>query len=272
MARCKLRIDELLVQRGLADDLSMARAWIIDRRVVSNGRVVDKAGERLSADAEVSLRVKALRYASKGGYKLDCALSTFAVNASGLSVLDAGASTGGFTDCLLQHGAAKVYAVDVGYGQLRGKLAIDRRVSVLERTNISELNAVMFDPPIDLVTLDLSYLSLRQAFPIVSSCFIKQRRIIAVIKPLCEGLPQQHPKDPAIMRSILQALFRDLASGPVPIQDVRVSPILGGRGAVEFLIYADESRMSILSPEELTEAAMTSWTGNPPIAIDEFAP
>jgi len=270
MARRKIRIDELLVERGLASDLRTARAWIIDRQVVSGGRVVHKAGERMVDDAPISLRVKKLRYASKGGYKLERALSTFHVDVSGSIVLDAGASTGGFTDCLLQRGAAKVYAVEVGYGQLRGKLSTDSRVAVMERTNIGELNASMFDPPIDLATVDLSYLSLRQALPTVANCFIGDPRIIALIKPLYEGLPQERPNEPEAMRPVLEALFRNLACGPVPVQDVRVSPILGGRGAIEFLAYA-ERRPPDLTPDALADKAMASWTENPPVAIEDIA-
>jgi 23S rRNA (cytidine1920-2'-O)/16S rRNA (cytidine1409-2'-O)-methyltransferase len=271
MALRKLRIDQLLIERGLASDLRTARGWIIDRQVVSEGRVIDKAGERLPDNAALCLRVKALRYASKGGYKLEHAISTFAVDVSGHCVLDAGASTGGFTDCLLQHGAAQIYAVDVGYGQLRGRLAADGRVRVMERTNISDLKAASFERPIDLATVDLSYLSLRQAFPILAGCFAGQPRIIALIKPLYEGLPQENPTDPDLIRSVLQALFSDLAMGPVPVLDTCVSPILGGRGAVEFLVYAEQGGMPALSPAALAEKAMSSWARKPPMLIDEVA-
>jgi 23S rRNA (cytidine1920-2'-O)/16S rRNA (cytidine1409-2'-O)-methyltransferase len=197
-------------------------------------------------------------------------LATFGVDVTGSVALDAGASTGGFTDCLLQHGAARVYAVDVGYGQMRGKLAADPRVSVMERTNIGDLGAAMFDPPINVAAVDLSYLSLRQALPIVASCFVAPPRIVALIKPLYEGLPQEDPDDPDAMRSVLQALFRDLALGPVPVQDVRISPILGGRGAIEFLAYA-ERRAPDLDPDALTEKAMASWAENPPVLIEDIA-
>jgi 23S rRNA (cytidine1920-2'-O)/16S rRNA (cytidine1409-2'-O)-methyltransferase len=270
MAQRKFRIDELLVRRGLAPDLRTAQAWIMDRRIVSAGRVFDKPGERVGEAAVVSVRGVVLRYASKGGYKLESALSTFAIDVSGLSVLDAGASTGGFTDCLLERGARIVYAVDVGYGQLRGRLAADARVRVMERKNISDLKVSDFDPPIQLATIDLSYLSLRIAIPVVAGCFLDRPRIVALIKPLYEGLPQDRPNDQGAMRSVLLRLFQDLSGGQLPVHDVRVSPILGGRGAVEFLAYAEERRPAP-SPEELTEKAMAAWAREPPSAAEELS-
>ncbi len=271
MAQRKARIDELLVRRGLAPDLRTAQAWIIDKRVVSGGRVIDKPGERLAEVAAVSIRGIVLRYAGRGGYKLEKALSVFAVDVFGLSVLDAGASTGGFADCLLRHGAKIVYAVDVGYGQLRGRLAVDPRVRAMECTNISDVRPSDFDPLIDLATVDLSYLSLRKAFPIITGCFLARPRIIALIKPLYEGLPQDRSNDEVMMRSVLLGLFRDLLAGRVPVRDVCVSPILGGRGAVEFLAYAEAGHDSPPTPEELADRAMASLAREPPIALEELS-
>jgi 23S rRNA (cytidine1920-2'-O)/16S rRNA (cytidine1409-2'-O)-methyltransferase len=267
VARRKVRLDDLLVEKGLAGDLRTARAWIVDRRVVSRGRVVDKPGEQFADDVSVTVRGTTLRYASKGGYKLEHALRIFLVDVSGRVVLDAGSSTGGFTDCLLQSGVAKVYAVDVGYGQLRGRLAADSRVVVMERTNIAELTSDRFDPPIDFATVDLSYLSLRTALPIIAGCFVRPARLVGLIKPLYEGLQQEKLNDPVAMRPVLTALFSDLIVGAVPVHDVCISPILGGHGAVEFLLYADQGREPRLPPDALVDRAMASWERDPPSVV-----
>src|SRR5438552_10339941 len=135
----KSRLDELLLARGLFDDLQKARGWILSGNVLVRGAPATKAGEQFPEDVELALRGHVSKYASRGGLKLEAALSRFPVSVEGKVVLDAGASTGGFSDCLLQHGAARVYSVDVGYGQLRGSVAANKRVVNMERTNISDL-------------------------------------------------------------------------------------------------------------------------------------
>src|SRR5262245_51502136 len=164
MARApKMRIDALLVELGYFEDLKTAQGFILAGKVVVDEKVCSKPGTTVREDAKIFVRGEQLKFASRGGYKLEAALERFAIDVTNKVVLDAGASTGGFTDCLLQHGAARVYAVDVGFGQLRGKLASDPRVVNMEKTNVGDLTLASFDPPIELCTFDLSYLSMTKS-------------------------------------------------------------------------------------------------------------
>jgi 23S rRNA (cytidine1920-2'-O)/16S rRNA (cytidine1409-2'-O)-methyltransferase len=231
----KKRIDELLLELGHFEDLKTAQGFILAGKIVVDEVVCAKPGTAVREDAKIFVRGVVLKYASRGGYKLEAALARFPVSAAGKIVLDAGASTGGFTDCLLQHGAKQVYSVDVGYGQLRGKLAADPRVVNLERTNIGELTAARFDPPIELAVSDLSYLTITEAAPIIAGLFVRPVELISLIKPLSEGIPQEKKDDPATLRDALHRIARALSDRGLLISELMVSPILGSRGAVEFL-------------------------------------
>ncbi|MCS6938762.1 MAG: TlyA family RNA methyltransferase, partial [Roseiflexus sp.] len=194
----KVRLDQLLVQRGLAETRARAQALILAGEVRVNGVVRHKAGELVPDDAEVEL-IGALPYVSRGGYKLAHALDTFALSPANLAAIDVGASTGGFTDVLLQRGAARVYAVDVGYGQLDWRLRQDPRVIVLERTNIRYLEAL---PPLegeeaaapvlaDCAVIDVSFISLKLVLPAVQRLIRPDAWIVALIKPQFEAGPAQ---------------------------------------------------------------------------------
>lgn len=175
----------LLVQQGLFDTSDEARRWIMAGQVLVNEQRVDKPGTLISPDA--SLRVLGRRrYASRGGYKLEAALEYFRVDVTGQTALDSGASTGGFTDCLLQRGALLVYAVEVGYGQLLGRLRANPRVRNLERTNLGDPRLLSLDPHPTLITLDLSYLSLTKALPLAAPLLAPTGHILALLKPLFE--------------------------------------------------------------------------------------
>lgn len=263
----KTRLDAILVERGLAVDERTATGLIMSGLVVCDGVVVTKPGHQVKRDAAIHVRGEKLKYASRGGYKLEHALRAFQIDVSGRAVLDAGASTGGFTDCLLQAGARRVYAVDVGFGQLRGTLAADQRVTVMERTNVSALNAECFFEPIDLAVMDLSYLSLLKAIPIVASCFVKPVVLICLIKPLYEGLARERMADPAALREVLLRFFELLSGSEWRARDVVVSPILGGNAAVEFLLLVDAGAEPALSPAELADRAAQSHRESPPNAF-----
>lgn len=181
----KLPLATLLLELELFPSLDEARRWIMAGKVLVNGQLMDKPGMPVACDAHVCVRGRS-RYASRAGYKLEAALDHFAVDVTGLVALDCGASTGGFTDCLLQHGAALVYAVDVGYGQLLGRLRLDPRVRNLEQTNLSSLTWSMFPALPDLITLDLSYLSLTKALPVATALLAPEGRILTLVKPLFE--------------------------------------------------------------------------------------
>lgn len=204
----------LLAERGVFDSEDEARRWIMAGQVLVDGRRVDKPGTPVPRQAEVRVRGRR-RYAGRGGYKLEAALDHFGVQATGRVALDCGASTGGFTDCLLQRGAALAYAVEAGYGQLLGRLRADARVRNLERTNLGDLAPAMFDPPPALVTLDLSYLSLTAALPLVAPLLAPGGEVLALLKPLFEVDDPRAGRsgqvaDPAL---VVEALRRVLAAG-----------------------------------------------------------
>jgi 23S rRNA (cytidine1920-2'-O)/16S rRNA (cytidine1409-2'-O)-methyltransferase len=204
----------LLVERGIFATQDEAQRWIMAGQVLVDGRRVDKPGTPVPRDAALRVRGRH-RYVSRGGYKLEAVLDHFAVPVAGRVALDCGAAAGGFTDCLLQRGAALVYAVDVGYGQLAGRLRLDPRVRNLERTNLGAIAPGTLDPPPTLVTLDLSYLSLTAAVPQAAPLLVPEGDILALFKPLFEV------EDPAAGRTgrvsdpalIVAALRRVLEAG-----------------------------------------------------------
>lgn len=184
----------LLAERDVFASEDEARRWVMAGQVLVDGRRVDKPGTSVPCDADLRVRGRR-RYASRGGCKLEAALDHFGVPAAGRTALDCGASAGGFTDCLLKRGAALVYAVEAGYGQLVGRLRVDPRVRNLERTNLGDLTPVALDPVPTLVTLDLSYLSLTTALPLAATLLAPGGDVLALLKPLFEV------DDPAAGRS-----------------------------------------------------------------------
>jgi 23S rRNA (cytidine1920-2'-O)/16S rRNA (cytidine1409-2'-O)-methyltransferase len=270
----KVRLLELVLGQGHVADPKVASGLIMAGRVVCGGSVVTKPGQLVSADAAIHIRGVQLRYASRGGYKLERALRRFDVDARGRVALDAGASAGGFTDCLLKAGASRVYAVDVGYGQLRASLAADPRVHVMEKTNIGALTAASFPEPIDLAVIDVSYLSLEKAIPIVGGCFVKPVCMIGLVKPLFEGLRREQMGDRDAILDTLARLLRLLGTTPYRARDVVISPVLGGNSAVEFLLLVDQRAEPAPSPDDLVARALGSWNDAPPVAperVEELA-
>jgi 23S rRNA (cytidine1920-2'-O)/16S rRNA (cytidine1409-2'-O)-methyltransferase len=175
----------LLVERGFFTHLDEARRWVMAGKILVNDQRLDKPGMLVPRDAHLRVRERS-RYASRAGYKLEAALDFFRIGVAGEVALDCGASTGGFTDCLLQRGARLVYAVDVGYGQLLGRLRIDPRVRNLERTNLSDLASTLLIPAPTVITLDLSYLSLTKALPVAAKLLAPEGQILVLVKPLFE--------------------------------------------------------------------------------------
>lgn len=263
----KGRLDELLLSLGYFDDLKQAQAGVMAGKVVVDGALCTKPGTQVRHDARVAVRGVHLRYASRGGYKLEKALAVFPVSVKDKVVLDAGAASGGFTDCLLQHGAKLVYAVDVGYGQLKGRLAADPRVVNWERTNISDVEVEDLNPPVELCVADLSYLSLLKAVPILKSLLKGPYELICLVKPLFEGLAQEQKAEPAAIREVLVKLFQELRRQGVAVLDVTVSPILGSRESVEFLILLRNEERE-LDAEALVDKALRSFEAEPPAAIN----
>ena len=223
--------------------------------VLVDGQPGTKPGAQLKRDVRLALRGEPMAYASRGGLKLAHALQRFDIDVAGRVCLDAGASTGGFTDCLLQHGARHVHAVDVGYGQLRGFLAADARVSVFEKTNVSDIPAL--SPPPEFCGIDLSYLSLSRALPIVRER-VGALPSVALVKPLYEGLAEPD----VVNRDAILVVVERLLAALMPafgVLDVCLSPITGGRGAVECLIHVDDSRRDSETPRSLVERLAADW-------------
>lgn len=240
MGERKSRLDALLVAKNLAETREKAKRLILAGHVQVNGQVLDKPGMRVAASASVQVK-QALRYVSRGGLKLEAALADFGVNPDGAVAADFGASTGGFTDCLLQHGAARVYAVDVGYGQLAWRLRRDPRVIVLDRTNVRHLDALA--EPVDLVTIDVSFISLALVLPAARRVLKPDRgEVIALVKPQFEAGPDHVGKggvvrDSATHRAVLESVRSAAQNEGFTVRGLTRSPITGPAGNVEFLLH-----------------------------------
>jgi 23S rRNA (cytidine1920-2'-O)/16S rRNA (cytidine1409-2'-O)-methyltransferase len=243
MVTQKIRLDKLLVDRGIAPTLEKARALILARAVKVNETYLDKAGTPVEVDSEIHIKGEDNPYVSRGGLKLKEALKEFNLNVEGIVALDVGASTGGFTDCLLQVGARKVYALDVAYGQLAWKLREDKRVVVIERTNIRYYEGVDFDEQINLATIDASFISLKIILPAVLKFLGDEAQILALIKPQFEVAREEVGKhgvvqDPAIHDRVVQDISGFCQSLDLEVKGTCASPVLGPAGNREFFILA----------------------------------
>lgn len=239
----KVRLDRMLVDRGLTTSREQARALILAGRVLVNEFKIDKAGSLVSEAAAIRIAGDLNPFVSRGGVKLQGALAAFGINVTGLIALDVGASTGGFTDCLLQAGAQKVYALDVGYGQLAWKLRSDERVVPIERTNIRYFDGAGITEPLDLATVDASFISLRIILPKVVSLLRPGAIIIALIKPQFEvgrGQVGKHGvvSDPALQRGVVEEITQ--FCGQLNLEEITSveSPLLGPAGNREFFVFA----------------------------------
>jgi 23S rRNA (cytidine1920-2'-O)/16S rRNA (cytidine1409-2'-O)-methyltransferase len=231
------RLDRLVVARGLVASRSIAQRLIMAGEVLVDGHLADKPGMRVPTAAEIVLKAKP-PFVSRGGKKLAGALDRFAIVVSGRTVADVGASTGGFTDCLLQHGAARVYAIDVGYGQIAWKLRQDARVVVMERTNARYLEAL--PEPVSLIVSDVSFISLRLIYATAVHWLTPDGEVISLIKPQFEAGPENVGKggvvrDHAVHRAVLETvtdMMEDLGLG---LRGLMLSPLTGPAGNIEFL-------------------------------------
>jgi 23S rRNA (cytidine1920-2'-O)/16S rRNA (cytidine1409-2'-O)-methyltransferase len=246
----KIRLDRLLVDQGLTPSRERARALILAGAVIVEDHREDKAGTLVAPDARVRLRGEDHPYVSRGGVKLKGALTAFGLHVAGLICLDVGASTGGFTDCLLQEGAAKVYALDVGYGQLAWRLREDRRVICIERTNIRYYDGRDIDSPIDLAAIDTSFISLRLVVPAVIPLIKANAAILALIKPQFEAGRERVQKngvvkDPEVHRQVVQEMEAFFSGQGFEVRGICESPLQGPAGNREFFIYAGARKMRI---------------------------
>jgi len=239
----KVRLDVLLVDRQLAPTREKARALILAGAVLVDEQCVDKAGTLI--DPQISLRIKGepSPYVSRGGLKLKGALETFAIDVRNLVILDVGASTGGFTDCLLQEGAKKVYALDVGYGQLAWQLRRDPRVVAIERTNIRYFDGRGIEEDLDMATVDASFISLKLIIPPICRLVRQDGFILALIKPQFEVGRKQVGKhgvvrEPALHQQVIEEIKAFFQETGLEVLGTCESPLLGPAGNREFFIYA----------------------------------
>ena len=235
----KLRLDVAVQRNGLVDSRELARRMIMAGEVTVNGQIVFKPGSRVTVEDMIELKAKP-RFVSRGGEKLVAALEKFAIDPSGWVCADVGASTGGFTDCLLQHGAVKVYAIDVGYGQLSWKLRQDKRVVVMERINARYLDAL--PEPIDLASVDVSFISIQHILPSAAKWLREVGQMVVLVKPQFEAGRREVGKggvvrDPAIHAQVLESALQYADQAGFTPLGLIPSPLRGPSGNIEFLLW-----------------------------------
>jgi 23S rRNA (cytidine1920-2'-O)/16S rRNA (cytidine1409-2'-O)-methyltransferase len=256
MLENKKRLDIAVHEHGLAQSRERARSLIMAGKVLVNDRIQDKPGFLVAKEDSIALKETDIPFVSRGGIKLEAALTTFGINVNERICLDVGASTGGFTDCLLKHGARKIFAVDVGYGQLAWTLRQDPRVVPVERTNIRYMSSEVITSPVDFVTIDVSFISLKIVVPSILKFMKNNAGIIALIKPQFEvGKGRVGKggvvKDTLLHNEVIKNLSDFFSEAGLNIEGVIGSPILGPKGNKEFFIYMKlnelvKSRKSII--------------------------
>ncbi len=238
----KERLDILLVEKGFFPTREKAKSAIMAGEVLVEGERVDKSGQRIKAESNISVIKKGTAYISRGGEKLEKALKVFNINVKGKRVIDVGASTGGFTDCLLKYGAEKVYCIDVGYGQLAWKLQKDSRVVVIDRTNIRYLTADKFDNLFELAAIDVSFISLDKVLPAVYNLLKEKGEVVALIKPQFEAGREFIQKGGLVKKAevhqmVIERVREKAQKIGFGIQGLTFSPLKKTSGNIEYLIY-----------------------------------
>ena len=238
----KVRLDQLIFDKGYTDSRERAKTTIMSGLVFVNGQRADKPGMPVSEEAQIEVRGNALPFVSRGGYKLDKALKVFPVDPAGMICIDCGASTGGFTDVLLQHGAKKVYAVDVGYGQLAWKLRSDERVVNLERTNLRYVTEEQIPEKLDLAVMDVSFISIRLVLPAVKALLKENADIICLIKPQFEAGREEVGKkgvvrDEKVHENVVRGILDFAPEIGLTVMGLDFSPIKGPEGNIEYICH-----------------------------------
>ena len=264
----KERLDVLLVSLGLAESRAKAQATIMAGEVYVNGQKADKSGMEVDITSNIEVRGSACPYVSRGGLKLEKALRNFGGAPTGYVCSDSGASTGGFTDCLLQQGASKVFAIDVGYGQLAWKIRNDPRVVVMERTNIRYVTLEDLGEPLDLSVIDVSFISLGLVLPVVKTLLKPTGQVLCLIKPQFEAGKDKVGKkgvvrDPAVHEEVLQNFISLAKSLDFTIRNLTFSPVKGPEGNIEFLAHLSmqPGEDSYLAPGDLVAQAHAALKG-----------
>ncbi len=240
--KIKKRLDVLLVERGYAENRTKAQAIIMSGQVYVQGQKADKPGTSYEETAEIEVRGATCPYVSRGGLKLEKALRDFGVDPTGYVCSDSGASTGGFTDCLLQQGAKKVFAIDVGYGQLDWKIRSDPRVVVMERTNVRYVTPEQLGEPLDLSVIDVSFISLKIVLPVIKTFLKSTGQVLCLIKPQFEAGKDKVGKkgvvrDPETHKEVLDNFIALTQEVGFTILGLTFSPVKGPEGNIEFLAH-----------------------------------
>ena len=250
----KERLDVLLVQQGLANSRELAKAYIMAGNVYVDGQKEDKAGTKVAVTAKLEVKGNQMKYVSRGGYKLEKAMDVFGIRLDGKICLDIGASTGGFTDCMLQNGASKVYAIDVGYGQFAWKLRYDERVVCLEKTNVRYVTHEQVPDEGDFASIDVSFISLTKVLPAVLGVLGEKGQLVCLIKPQFEAGREKVGKkgvvrDSSVHREVIEMIVEYVRTQSLGILGLDFSPIKGPEGNIEYLIYLDKSRSGMHEDE-----------------------
>ena len=259
----KIRLDQYLVQHGLIQSRERAKAMIMSGVVFVNEQKVDKAGEMIKEDAKVEVRGHDIGYVSRGGLKLEKAMKCFPLTPKGKVCMDIGASTGGFTDCMLQNGAVKVYAVDVGYGQLAWSLRTDERVVNMERTNIRNVTLDQLAEPIEFFSVDVSFISLHHIFPVAQAITTPDAMGVCLVKPQFEAGREKVGKngvvrDPATHREVLKMAEGYAMANHFTPAGLDFSPIKGPEGNIEYLLYVQHCETPQPLPDGLIEKVVAA--------------
>lgn len=266
----KKRLDVLLVDRNILESRQKAQAVIMSGQVFVKGQRVDKPGTAIAVDAEVEVRGNLLRYVSRGGLKLEKAMAEFPISLDGAICGDIGASTGGFTDCMLQNGAQKVYAVDVGYGQLAWKLRSDERVVCMERTNARYLDREQIPEALDFASIDVSFISLKLILPAVHRVLDEQGQVACLIKPQFEAGREKVGKkgvvrDPAVHLEVLEQFLVHVKESAFTVLGLSYSPIKGPEGNLEYLGFlqkGDAPEQPAFDLQALVDASHSALSQN----------
>ena len=256
----KIRLDQLVFDLGFTDSRERAKTTIMSGNVFVNGQRVDKPGTAVDPEAKIEVHGDALPFVSRGGFKLDKALKVFPIDPEGKLCIDCGASTGGFTDVLLQHGAARVYAVDVGYGQLAWKLRTDERVVNLERCNLRYIGKEQIPDSLDLAVMDVSFISIRLVLPAVVQLLKPGADLICLIKPQFEAGREEVGKkgvvrDEAVHMRVVQSILDYVPTLDLSVQGLDYSPIKGPEGNIEYICHL---KKGVFSAPEIDVAAVVA--------------
>ena len=257
----KERLDVILVNNGLASSRDNAKRTIMAGLVTVDGIVETKSGQKFDVDSEFKVKDKLLKYVSRGGLKLEKAIQSFNIKLNGCYAVDMGASTGGFTDCMLINGALKVYALDVGYGQLDYKLRVDPRVINMEKTNIRYLDTTLIEEPIDFISIDVSFISLRHMFPVASKILKDTGAVMCLIKPQFEAGREQVGKkgivrDSKVHVEVIENVIGYASDNGLYPHGLDYSPVKGTKGNIEYLLYLRKTESSKeISPQEVVNIA-----------------